>query len=62
MPEPDSFKLQLAQRAKALRVPMTHTPRDEEFMPVLSYRVDQEIAAARKRLEALKQLRDSFTA
>lgn len=52
----------LARRAQELRVPMSHTPRDEEFMPVLAYRVDMEIVRAEERIAALRALRAQFTA
>jgi hypothetical protein len=58
----DVYIESLAREARALRVPMTHTTRDDEFMPVLSYRVDQEIAAAEERIEALRRLRDRYSA
>ena len=48
---------ELAREAKSLRVPMTHVPRDPEFPGVLQYRVEQEIAAAERRLSALRVLR-----
>lgn len=60
--EGEPYRLRLARIAQCLHVPMTHSVKDEEFMPVLSYRVDQEIAAAEQRLADLKRLRDSFTA
>jgi hypothetical protein len=58
----DSFTESLAREAKRLRVYMTHTPRDDEFMSVLSYRVDTEIARTEERLAELKALRDRYSA
>jgi hypothetical protein len=57
-----TLKENLAREARSLRIPMTHLPKDEEYMPVLSYRVDQEIAAAERRVRELKLFRDRFTA
>ena len=62
IPNENEFTIKLAHEAKLLKVYMTHTPKDDEFMPVLAYRVDQEIVAARERLEALQRLRDKYTA
>lgn len=56
------LKEDLAREARSLRVPMTHVPKDEEYMPVLAYRVDQEIAAAERRIRGLKALRDRYSA
>jgi hypothetical protein len=61
-PRSDEFAEGLAREAKRLRVFMTHTPRDSEFMPTLSYRVDQEISRCEERLEALRRLRDRYSA
>jgi hypothetical protein len=58
----DSFKAKLERERKRLGVYMTHTPRDDEYMPVLSYRVDTEIARTEQRLEELKALRDMYSA
>lgn len=52
----------LARDAKALGVYMTHATHEGEFMSVLSYRVDQYIAAHERKLAALKALRDRYTA
>jgi hypothetical protein len=56
------FAESLAQHASYLRVPMTHSPNDDEFMSVLSYRVDQELAAAELRVASLKELQDRYSA
>lgn len=58
----ESHTERLSRIAKALRVPMTHWHSDDEFMPVLSYRVDREIAKAKERLANLERLRDLYTA
>jgi hypothetical protein len=52
----------LSREAARLRIPMSHVPGDNEYMPVLSYRIDQAIVAARRRLEELQALRDSYSA
>jgi hypothetical protein len=43
-------------RAKHLRVPMTHVPRDPEYLSVLEYRIGQEISAAEHRVASLREL------
>ena len=48
---------QLAKTAKELRVPMTHTTRDDEYADVLAYRLDQEIASAERQAVAMRELR-----
>jgi len=57
-----TFKQDLQREARSLRVPMTHDASDEEYMPVLSYCVDQEIMRASRRVRELKLFRDRFTA
>lgn len=57
---PNPFIEDIARVARGLRVPMTHDTHEPEFMPVLTYRVGQEIAAAERRLTELKALRDSI--
>jgi hypothetical protein len=57
-----SFAESLAKHASYLRVPMTHAPSEVEFMSVLSYRVDQELAAAELRVASLKELQDRYSA
>lgn len=58
----EDFTVRLERIAKALRVPMTHVAKDEEFMPVLAYRVDQQIAVAEQRLADLKRLQGCYSA
>lgn len=58
----DSFTESLASEAKRLRVYMTHSPNEPEFMPVLSYRVDQLIAQKEREIAELKALRDRYSA
>lgn len=47
---------EIATTASRLRVPMTHVPRDAEYLPVLAYRVQQEIEAAELRATRLRDL------
>lgn len=56
-----SYIEMIARTAQELRIPMSHTPNDDEYMSVLSYRVDQEIIAARRRLAKLENFRHSFS-
>jgi hypothetical protein len=46
----------IERRAKTLRVPMTHVPRDAEYLPVLRYRIGQEIEASTRRADALRDM------
>lgn len=58
----DAFRESLAKEGRRLRVPMTHATRDDEWMSVFSYRVDQEIAASERRARELRALRDLYSA
>lgn len=61
--EGEDFTARLERIARSLRVPLRNaTPSDDWFMSNLSYGVDQEIAAAERRLELLKHFRDCYTA
>ena len=44
------------REAQALRVPMSHTTADAEYLPVLAYRIEQEARAAQRRLDRLQVL------
>jgi hypothetical protein len=46
----------IARDASLARVPMSHTPRDAEYLAVLAYRVAQESRACEARLAALAAL------
>lgn len=46
----------IAATAQMLRVPMTHVPRDAEYLPVLAYRVGQMIDARERELRNLRNL------
>lgn len=47
---------------KQLRIYMTHSVRDNEYMSVLSYRTSQAIAACEEQLAALRKFQGKFTA
>lgn len=47
----------IVRDARRLRVAMTHVPHDDEYLPVLAYRVQQEIEAAERKLNQLRSLR-----
>jgi hypothetical protein len=49
--------LEIEREAKALRVPMTHVPRDPEYLSVLEDRIGQELTALEQRIAALRNLR-----
>jgi hypothetical protein len=54
-PAPNALD-EIERTAKSLRVPMTHVARDPEYVHVLRYRIEQEIAAAEQRLDNLRDL------
>lgn len=54
----DKLLALIEQTAKAARVPMTHVPKDPEYLPVLGYRVGQEIEASERRLRLLRELQE----
>lgn len=47
---------EIAREATRLRVPMSHVPKDREYLPVLAYRIGQEIHAIEFRLADLRSL------
>lgn len=49
-------RVEIARDARTLRVPMTHVAHDDEYIDVLAYRVEQEIAQAEGRLADLRRL------
>lgn len=48
---------QIERTAKSLRVPMTHVARDDEYLSVLEYRIEQELTKAEQRIAALRNLK-----
>lgn len=52
----DELMERIAREVRILRVPMSHTPRDAEYLRVLAYRVEQERAACERRLVQLSSL------
>lgn len=58
----ESLLQRVARDASLARVPMSHTPRDREYLPVLAYRVGQERRAAEARLAALAALASDVSA
>lgn len=57
----NTFKDELAEEAKRLRIYMTHDPQSDEFMGVLSYRTGQAIAATERRLVELNKFAGRFS-
>lgn len=58
----NDFVESLDKERKRLRIYMSHATNSDEYMSVLSYRVDQAIAATEQRLIDLKKLQGRYSA